>query len=233
MTSYDKASLEEMIQKMKEHLTPERWEKILAVSADRTRHLTVVMENIYYTQNMSAVVRTCDCMGVQDVHIIGRKNSPRINTNVALGAGNWVNVHRNNKAPVTEALQKIKDQGYRLVATLPGDGSQSLYDLDVEKGKIALLFGQEVCGLSSEAQEMADEKVTIPMWGFADSFNISVSAGICLYELKKKLQASDMDWLIQDQELQELRYKWIKNSLKHADKIEKVYEAKLKHPNCQ
>lgn len=233
MTSYDNDALEQMIEQMTAHLTPERWEKIQKVSAERTRHLTVVMENIYYTQNMSAVVRTCDCMGVQDVHIIGRKNSPRINTNVALGAGNWVNVHRDNKSPVTEALQKIKDQGYRLVATLPGDGSRSLYDLDVERGKIALLFGQEVCGLSEEAQAMADEKVTIPMWGFADSFNISVSAGICLYELKKKLQESDADWLIRDRELLELRYQWIKRSLKHADKIEKVYEAKLKHPNCQ
>ncbi len=226
-------TLLELMEGMKKHLTPERWEKIAAGSAERTRYLTVVMENIYYTQNMSAVVRTCDCMGIQDVHIVGRKNSPRINTNVALGAGNWVDVHRDIRRPVTEALEDLKKQGYRLVATLPGDGSRSLYDLDIASGKIALLFGQEVCGLSEEAVAMADERVTIPMWGFSDSFNISVSAGICLYELKKKLIQSDLDWKLPPRDLLELRYRWVKNSLKHGDRVEKAYQLQLGHPNNQ
>jgi tRNA (guanosine-2'-O-)-methyltransferase len=233
MTDRIDLPLPRLTEEMIRHLTPERWEKIAAVSAERTRYLTVVMENIYYTQNMSAVVRTSDCMGIQDVHIVGRKNSPRINTNVALGAGNWVDVHRDIRRPVTEALEDLKKQGYRLVATLPGDGSRSLYDIDVTAGKIALMFGQEVCGLSEEAVAMADERVTIPMWGFSDSFNISVSAGICLYELKKKLIQSDLEWKLTARELLELRHRWVKSSLKHGDRIEKAYELQLGHPNNQ
>ena len=233
MSDRRQTDLAERIEKMKNHLTSERWERIQAVSVDRTHYLSVVLENIYYTQNMSAVIRTCDALGIQDVHIIGRKNSPRINTNVAQGAGKWVNLHRNNKVSVSEALQELKDRGFRLVATLPGDDARPLCDLNVEKGRIALLFGQEVCGLSAEAKAAADEKIAIPMWGFADSLNVSVSAGICLYDLTKKLRRSNLDWRIRGEELLELQYRWMKRSLKHANRIEKAYEATLKHPNCQ
>jgi len=233
MIDYNETELHEMTQKMISHLTPERWNQIQAISPTRTNHISVVMENLYYTQNMSAVIRTCDCMGVQEVHIVGNQNTPRINKHVALGANKWVDIKRDQKRPVKEALQSIKDKGYRLVATLPGEGSQSLSDLDVTKGKIALLFGQELCGLTEEAIEMADERVTIPMWGFSDSFNISVSAGICLYELKKKLTESSLDWKISGQELLELQYRWIKKSIKRRDIIEKAYEAELYHPNDQ
>lgn len=233
MTDNGQEDLMGKIEKIRGHLTPERWERIQAVSRNRTRYLSVVLENLYYTQNMSAIVRSCDAMGIQEVHVVGRKNSSRINVNVAQGAGKWVDLHRNNKIPVEEALGNLKARGYRLVATLPGEDALPLYELDVGKGRIALLFGQEVCGLSPEAKAAADEKVAIPMEGFADSFNVSVSVGICLYELKKKLWSSRLDWRIRDEELLELQYRWVKRSLKHGDSIEKAYEAALKHPNCQ
>ncbi|MBI9104478.1 MAG: RNA methyltransferase [Spirochaetales bacterium] len=225
--------LEAIIEKLKTHLTQERWEKIQKVADERTRYISVVMENVYYTQNMSAVVRTCDSLGVQDLHIVGQKNSARINKNVAKGSSNWTTIHRDTRRPVEESLGAIKESGYRLVATLPREDARPLDELDLTKGKIALIFGQEICGLSETAAEMADEAVTIPMYGFAESFNISVSAGICLYELKKKLLTSDIDWHLTSEEQRELHYRWIRKTLKHIDEMEKEYEYQLEHPNDQ
>ncbi len=231
--SGDIEHLKNLIDKMKDHLTPERWEKIQNTAALRTRYISVVMENVYYTQNMSAVLRTCDSLGVQNVHLVGQLNSPRINSNVALGASNWTSIRRDTRRPVEESLDALKGEGYRLVATLPGKDACPIEDLDMSKGKIALIFGQEVCGLSKTAAEMADEAVTIPMYGFSESFNISVSAGICLYALKKKLIESGLDWKLSNKELRELEYLWIRKTLKHADEIEKEYELQLGHPNNQ
>ena len=225
--------LDELIEKMKDHLTEDRWEKIQKTARQRTRYISVVMENIYYTQNMSAVIRTCDALGIQDVHVIGQLNSARINKNVALGASSWTTIRRDTRRPVEEALTDLKEKGYRILATLPREDAVPLDEVDIEKGKIALIFGQEVCGLSETAIRMADEAVTIPMYGFSESFNISVSAGICLYELKKKLMNSNADWRISPEEIKELEYRWIKKTLKHSDEIEKEYEHQLGHPNNQ
>ena len=141
---------------------------------------------------MSAIIRTCDGLGIQDLYLIGQKNNPRINAHVAQGASNWTTIRKDNRRPVEEALTDIRKKGYRLVATLPGENAVELKDLDLERGKVALLFGQEVCGLSETAVAMADEAVTIPMYGFTESFNISVSAGICLYELRKNFWTCDI-----------------------------------------
>lgn len=223
-----------LLEKLKSHLTPQRWEKIESRSVLRTRHIAVVLENIHYTQNMSAVIRTCDCLGVQDLYIVGQVNNPRINRGVALGASNWVDVHRDTRRTSRQALQAVKDRGYRLVATLPREDAVDLADLDLREGPVAVMFGQELCGLSPEAVEMADIAVKIPMFGFSDSFNVSVSAGICLYELRKKLLAAeDGAWGLSDRELLELQYLWAKRSLAHGDMIEAEYEFQLEHPNAQ
>jgi len=224
---------EALLEKIRGHLTPERWEKILYHSTLRTRYISVILENIYYTQNMSAVIRTSDALGIQDLYLVGRKNNPRINAGVALGASNWTTIIKDNRRPVEEALSDIRKRGYRLVATLPGDSSVELKDLDLSRGRVALMFGQEISGLSETAVAMADETVTIPMYGFTESFNISVSAGICLYELRKQLQESDLPWQLSPEELFDLRYLWTRRSLKHADMIEQEYEHQLKHPNAQ
>ena len=157
--------LDALIDRMKDHLTPDRWEKIQHIASLRTRYISVVLENIYYTQNMSAVVRTCDSLGIQNLHVVGQLNSARINKNVAQGASSWTTIRRDTRRPVEEALQAIKDDGYRLVATLPREDATPLDRLDISKGRIAIIFGQEVCGLSETAARMADEAVTIPMYG--------------------------------------------------------------------
>ncbi len=220
-------------EKMRSLLTEERYEKIVEISAKRTRRIAIVMEDLYFTQNMSAVVRSADCMGVQDIYMIGEKTSCRINDNVAKGAWHWVDIHRRTRRPKQETLNELKEKGYRLVATLPDERAKSLPDFDLSKGKAAFIFGNESRGISDEVRGLADEFVTIPMAGFTESYNISVSVALCMYALTQKLREEESGWQLSPEELNELRYRWMKKGIKRAEKIENEYVTRLVHPNDQ
>ena len=225
--------IEQKIELLSRHLTPQRLEKIMRISADRTRYVTVVLENIFYTQNFSAVTRTCECLGIQDLYQIGTATQGRLNSDVAKGASCWTDIHRITKLPIAEAVSQLKAAGYRIVAAMPAPGASSLYDLDLSKGKIAVAMGNESEGTGDEVKALADEFMTIPMYGFTESFNVSVSAAIILSELMNRLRRSDIDWRLPPDELDELRYRWIRRCIKQGDKIEAEYEARLGHPNLQ
>lgn len=225
--------IEQKIELLSRHLTPQRLEKIMRVSADRTRYVTVVLENIFYTQNFSAVTRTCECLGIQDLYQIGTATQGRLNSDVAKGASLWVDIHRKTNQPAAQAAAALKAAGYRIVAAMPAPGASSLYDLDLSKGKIAVAMGNESEGTGDEVKALADEFMTIPMYGFTESFNVSVSAAIILSELMNRLRRSDIDWRLSAEELAQLRYRWIRRCIKQGDKIEAEYEARLGHPNLQ
>ena len=218
---------------MKTHLSDERFEKIETVSLERTRYITLVLNNIYYTQNISAVIRSCDCFGIQDLYITGNSPSTHINKHVALGALNWVDIHRRTYLPEEETLSELKKNGYRIVVTLPEQGATSLYDFKLEAGKAAVVMGNEKEGVSETVKKMADEYMYIPMSGFSQSLNISVSAAVIMSEMIRKLSVSDLDWRISGKELEELQYKWMKKSVKWGDRIEDEYLVRMSHPNDQ
>lgn len=182
------------------------------VLAKRTRYLTVVLENIYQPHNASAVLRSCDCFGVQDVHIIEDENEYRINPDVALGASKWLTLHRHGRVQANNThlcLEKLRAQGYRIAATTLRPGSIPLQALDVAQ-KTALCFGTEELGLSAEAHELADVYVQIPMVGFTQSFNISVSAALTLYDLTNKLHARPpADWQLTPEEQLDVTAVWL------------------------
>jgi len=197
-------------------------EKIMAM---RTRYITVVLEDIFQPQNASAVLRTCDCFGIQDIHVIENRNTFELNTEVELGSAQWLSISNYNreKQNTETALTALRKSGYRLVATTPHRADCTLEDFDLGRGKVALLFGTEITGLSEKALEMADEYVKIPMLGFTESFNISVSAAIFLHALRMKLMDSEIQWELDEVEKEALRYRWIRNSVNHADKIEQAF----------
>jgi len=143
---------------------------------ERTRYITVVLEDIFQPQNASAVLRTCDCFGIQDVHIIENQNAYNINPDVVLGATQWLTLKNYNKKEnnTLDAIKELKSKGYRIIATTLSDKNTSLNDFQLNKGKSALFFGTEQTGLSSDVIENADEFLKIPMYGFTESFNISV-----------------------------------------------------------
>ena len=183
----------------------------------RTRYITVVLEDIHQAQNASAVLRSCECFGIQDVHIIENRNEYRINPDVVKGASKWLNVSRyKDKDYNTEdSISTLRSKDYRIVATTPWEGSVPLEEFDIRKGKFALFFGTELTGLSDGMMEQADEFLSIPMHGFTDSFNISVSAAIILHHLSMELHRSDVSWKLGESERDELLIRWLNKSIKH------------------
>ena len=179
----------------------------------------MAIEDVFQPQNASAVLRTSDCFGIQDVHIIENKNEYRINPDVALGSFQWLDMYRyNSKAFNTpDAIQNLRSKGYRIVATTPHINDVSLDDFDLSKGKVAFVFGTELEGLTAEVLDNADEYLKIPIYGFTESFNISVSAAIILHHLSRKLRLSDINWNLSEDEQIEIKIKWLKQSIKKSD----------------
>ena len=208
----------ELINFFKQFVTENRLELFDKVIANRTRYITVAVEDIYQSQNASAVLRTSDCFGLQDIHIIENKNMYDINPDVALGSSKWLNLIKYNKTEnnTLEAIKKLRESGYRIVATTPHKKDVDLESFDLRKGKVALFFGTELMGLSDLMIENADEYLKIPMYGFTESFNISVSAAIILHHLTSKLRNSNINWQLTDPEKEELKLSWLKKTIKSS-----------------
>lgn len=220
----------ELIEYLSDFVSENRNDLFQKIIQYRTRYITVALEDIYQSQNASAVLRTCDCFGIQDVHIIENENTYDINPDVALGSNQWLNLHKyNNKEQNTsDAVRALKKQGYRIVATTPHTNDVEINELDLSRGKIALMFGTELRGLSQTALDMADEFVKIPMYGFTESFNISVSAAIILSTLTNKLhQNRELNWQLSEIEKENILVEWYKNTIKDSTGvIKRFYEKK-------
>lgn len=211
------------------HITDRRKQIICDNIKERTRYITVVLEDIFQPQNASAVLRTCDCFGIQDVHIIENQNKYNINPDVVLGATQWLTLKNYNKKEnnTLDAITDLKSKGYRIIATTLSENNVSLNDFQLDKGKVALFFGTEQTGLSSEVIQHADEFLKIPMYGFTESFNISVSAGIILHDLSLKLRQSDIDWHLSEEEQEVLKTDWVKITLKTPELLIKEYNKRF------
>lgn len=191
---------------------------------ERTQHLTIALENIFQGRNISASIRSADCFGIQNVHIIENDNIFNDDSEVSMGAEKWVTIKRYNKDNhnSAKAIKYLKEQGYQIIATTPYNADCNLYDLDISK-KTALFFGSEVKGCSEEALKLADKRMKIPMYGFTESFNISVSASLCLQHLTYKMRRSDIQWRMPKVKQEEVMLQWLRNSIKSAEEIEKKY----------
>ncbi len=207
-------------------LTPKRQELFNKTINMRTRHITIVLEDIYQSQNASAVLRTCDCFGIQDVHIIENRNEFRVNREIAMGSSKWLSLHKYNEENNNnlEVIKTLKSKGYRIVATTPHSNEQELPDFDISKGKTALVFGSELPGITESIMKEADEFLKIPMYGFTESFNISVSAAIILHHLTLKMrQTEGLNWRLSQEEQDELKLEWIRKTIKRSDLLEKHF----------
>ena len=214
----------ESIQLLSEYVTAHKKGLIEQVLKFRTRFVTVVLEDIYQSQNASAVVRTCDCFGIQDVHIIENENKYKLNPNVVMGASKWVDIHQYNSGEnnTRDCINQLKKSGYKIVATSPDKQYKSINDY-VLSDKTALLFGTEKEGLSEEAFHLADEVIRIPMYGFTESYNLSVSTALCLNVFTTQLQKSLLNWHLTDEEMSEIKLQWYRNIVNKSEFLEKKY----------
>ena len=219
----------ELVQHLKEFVVEERRELFEEKIEQRTKQITVVLENIFQGRNISASIRSADCFGIQDVHIIENDNIFNDDSEVSMGAEKWVTIKRHNKQEHNsiEAIKKLKAEGYQIIATTPHNTDCDLFDLDMSKGKVALIFGAEVRGCSEETLALADKKMKIPMYGFTESFNISVSVSLCLQHLIYKLRKANSDWKMTEDEKDKAMLQWLKNSIKSSAQIEEKFLSEL------
>lgn len=217
---------DELLEHMLSFCSENKQDLINSIVPNRTKYLTVVLEDIFQPQNASAVIRSCECFGVQDIHVIENENQFAPNPKIVLGSSKWVDIKKYNSEEnnTISTLRSLKKQGYRIVATTPHEKDATIDEIDIESGPMALVFGSELPGISDLARQEADEFVKIPMYGFTESFNISVSAAICLFELTKRIRSNEnINWKLPEDVQRQLRYEWAKKVVKQSENIEKRF----------
>lgn len=219
----------ELINYLTQFISDKRKERFDEVIQHRTNHLHIVLENLYQAHNASAVVRSAESFGIQNVHFIENKNSLKISVDVAMGSSNWLSIHRynSNENNTKQVLTELKNQGYRIVATTPHTNACTIEKLPIDK-KLALVFGTEIDGISETVTEMADEFVKIPMYGFTESFNISVCAALCMYELTTRIRQQVPNHFISEQEKTDVYLQWLKTSIKNSKALVEDYLGKMR-----
>jgi tRNA (guanosine-2'-O-)-methyltransferase len=219
----------ELVDYLSNFISENRRTKFDEVLNYRTRHITIVLEDLYQPHNASAVLRSCDIFGVQDIHIIENRNAYTVNKDIALGSPKWLNIYKykENENNSKSCINLLKEKGYRIVATSPHKNDCTIENLPVDK-PLALIFGTELTGISDTVRDSADEFVKIPMFGFTESFNISVSAALCLHTLASKLHQSNINWKLNDVEKDELLLTWLRNTIRRVELIEKDFFEKRK-----
>ncbi|MDN3707068.1 RNA methyltransferase [Myroides ceti] len=201
-------------------LTENRKNNFLQVLQNRTKHFTIAVEDIFQLHNTSAVMRSCEVFGIQELHVIEQKYGKTIDKEIALGAEKWVDIHRYNSNQ--SCVDELRKKGYQIVATTPHTDAHFLEDFDITKPS-ALFFGTERLGLSEDIMKQADTFIKIPMVGFTESLNISVSAAIIIQDLTNRLRRSDIAWQLSEEEKIEKRIDWARKSIKDIDFITDRY----------
>ena len=201
-------------------LTEKRKERFLSVLKNRTRHFTVAVEDVFQMHNTSAVMRSCEVFGIQELNVIEQRFGKRIDKEIAMGAQKWVDINAFDN--ISGCLDNLQSRGYQIIATTPHEDDCLLEDFDISKPS-ALFFGTERDGLSEEILKRADGFLKIPMVGFTESLNISVSAAIIIQNLTERLRKSSIQWQLSEDEIIEKRLQWAKNTIKDIKRIEARY----------
>ena len=211
------------------HITPERAQRFEEVLQSRTRHILIVAEDVYQERNASALIRTADCFGIQEVHIIENHNQYKISPGITRGADKWVDVmiHQGGNNNTEKCIVQLRKRGYRIVASSPHKGDQTPEKIGLDE-KTAIFFGGEKEGLSAKVISEADAFIKIPMVGFTESFNLSVAGGILLYTLTQRLRKSNIHWQLTEDEKNDMRIKWSMNTINRADQLVKKFNQQLK-----
>lgn len=212
----------ELLNYLEGFISENRKERFTEILSQRTNYITVAVEDVYQMHNTSAVVRSCESFGVQTAHLIEGKYGKRLDEEIAMGAQKWVDIERFQNSET--AIETLRNNGYKIVATSPHADSSLLQDFKLD-GKTALFFGTEKKGLSEYVLDNSDAFLKIPMVGFTESLNISVSAAIILQQLTTQLKTSNIDWKLTETEMLERRLDWTKKSIKSIDDILERYKS--------
>ncbi|WP_294246950.1 RNA methyltransferase [uncultured Chryseobacterium sp.] len=212
--------LENTYEYLQQFLTEERLRKIEHFAPESSDFILPVIEDIYQFRNAAAIVRSVEACGFHKVVALQEEYSFEPNLRVTKGADTWVEVE---KLPRNmDSFQQIKDRGYKMVAVSLENNAKMLPAYEVTE-PMALVFGTEMEGVSQEILDFADETLAIPMYGFTRSFNVSVAASICMYELKQKLIKSGIDYKLGEEKLLKMKIRWAVNSIRSGQQIYDKY----------
>lgn len=222
MTDYERALLEHL----QEYLTPARKEKFTQILANRTRKITVVLVDLFQQHNASAVLRSCEAFGIQDVHVVETIYKFSTKADIAMGTDRWLTIHRHRgENGLDECFELLKSEGYRTAATILSDQSLPIQDVDEDSDfPIALFFGTEKSGLPDDVISRTDLEIHIPMYGFVESYNVSVAAALSLNTLTKKMRKSSRDWNLTSTEQEDLMLNWTRKTVQSCAALERRFE---------
>ncbi len=209
-------------------LTEEKIARFNEVVNHRTRHFTMVLEDIYQGQNSNAVIRSSEVFGVQDVHIIENKYQFEIVDDISMGSAQWIDIHRYNLQPNNTCIENLKSNGYKIIGTSPHHNNIHLHEVDITQ-KTAFVLGTERNGLSEEAMQLCDVFMKIPMSGFTESLNLSNCSAIILQNVTDRLRRSDIQWQLSEAEKTEILIEWCFN-VTGRKQLLLEYFSKQQHP---
>lgn len=213
----------ELIKYLSGFVTEARLKRFEEVIKNRTRHIAIGLENIYQPHNASAVLRSCDCFGIQDVHILENENKYTFNPDVSLGSEKWLTLQRYNDAQsLDNCINTLRAKGYAIAVTSLHKDNYNIEEVPLHN-KAALFFGTEMRGATDELESKADMYVKIPMLGFTESFNISVAAALSMYVLSSRLRKENIAWQLSEEDKETLRLQWLRNTIPKVDLLEKDF----------
>lgn len=221
-----------LFQHLAQFVSDHKKDVVERVLRERTRYVAVVLENIYQSQNASAAIRTCECMGVQDVYVVENTAEYHLNVRVLKGADKWLNLERFKTRGVNNTencFNDLRTKGYKILVADPAADGIPIADVNVAESRVAIVFGNELNGASAYALEHADQKIKIPMYGFTESLNISVSVAMCLNTVLVKLRESQLPIFLSDEEKRILKLAWYRKIVKRSQILEREFYAQFRN----
>lgn len=214
-------TLKEQVTYLREFVVDDKNRLFDRLIQERTDYATIVLEDLYQSHNQSAVMRSADCYGIQNVHLIENRNHYDSTSTVSQGAREWLTLHRHKSLEnnTQETIDNLRAAGYRIIATTPHTDDVLIENLDLKRGPMAFFFGTELTGLSDLVISQADEFVKVPMYGFTESLNISVCAALVMYSVTRRLRESDIDWHLSEVRRDEVLFQWYRNAIKASGEI--------------
>lgn len=177
---------EDVVELLAPYLTPERRARIERVLAARLKSLTVVIENLHDPHNGAAAIRSAEAFGLCELHVVEEAEPFRFSPKVTQGCDKWIEIRRH--ADFAACARALHDRGFVLYAAIPG-AERAVHEIDATR-PAALVFGNEHAGLTSAARAACDASFGIPIHGFTQSFNLSVSVALAIYDLSTRRRAA-------------------------------------------
>lgn len=221
----------DLFQYLSSFVSDKRLARMDEVLEHRTRHVCMVLENVLQPHNASAVLRSADAFGVQDIHLITNDNKFKASKGVTRGSHKWLTLSRHNQRGTNNTaacFDLLRAQNYKIACLHPHAEARELSDLDLREQKIALVIGSERDGLSDYALENCDIAIKYPMYGYAESFNLSVLSALCMNEMRRLLKALPREvWALSETDKHDLKIEWIRKSVREATQVEERFQNNL------